>query len=319
MAVYGGDVGLDEFAKHPNARLLWETAQGRVTWDYDLAVWSSHDGEDTLFNQFAQQARALHPPPFPLLPLKSNHNQNPPLPWNLYFRVTMPDAIELGLLDIINRARGTNFTPDQFLADCRARAGSEEIFQQSYLCNPLGAATASIVEWSAIERCRADYQIERLHLEADQVLHLFGQLHPALTNSARERKSTTSSAPPFPTSSSRSRSLHRHSDHSTIESRLRLGFDVAASGQGDLAAIYIDEARGHDLWLRALFTCRTEDWHFLGTVLFYFLEDLRTHPGRRRRVRPRPPNLLGSRQPLRQPLPQSQLRLPKNTTSASPS
>src|SRR5437867_12627675 len=58
MAVYGGDVGLDEFAKHPNAKLLWETAQGRVTWAGDLAVWSSHDGEDTLFNQFVQQARA---------------------------------------------------------------------------------------------------------------------------------------------------------------------------------------------------------------------------------------------------------------------
>src|SRR5205807_8523850 len=59
MAVYGGDVGLDEFAKHPNARLLWETAQGRITWGYDLAVWSSHDGEDTLFNEFAQEARAV--------------------------------------------------------------------------------------------------------------------------------------------------------------------------------------------------------------------------------------------------------------------
>src|SRR5882762_6761672 len=58
MAVYGGDVGLDEFAKHPNARLLWETAQGRVALGHDLAVWSAHDGEDTLFNQFAQQARA---------------------------------------------------------------------------------------------------------------------------------------------------------------------------------------------------------------------------------------------------------------------
>src|SRR5260370_11935224 len=59
MAVYGGDVGLDEFAKHPNAKLLWQTAQARVTWACDLAVWSSHDGEDTLFNQFAQQARSL--------------------------------------------------------------------------------------------------------------------------------------------------------------------------------------------------------------------------------------------------------------------
>src|SRR5258705_2046385 len=58
MAVYGGDVGLDEFAKHPNAKLLWQTAQARVTWACDVAVWSSHDGEDTLFNEFAQQARA---------------------------------------------------------------------------------------------------------------------------------------------------------------------------------------------------------------------------------------------------------------------
>src|SRR5271169_6831843 len=57
MAVYGGDVGLDEFAKHPNAKLLWEIAQGRVTWAGDLAVWSSHDGQDTLFYEFAQQAR----------------------------------------------------------------------------------------------------------------------------------------------------------------------------------------------------------------------------------------------------------------------
>jgi hypothetical protein len=65
MAVYGGDVGLDEFAKHPNARLLWETAQGRITWGYDMAIWSSHDGEDTLFNEFAQQARAAGVCPSP--------------------------------------------------------------------------------------------------------------------------------------------------------------------------------------------------------------------------------------------------------------
>src|SRR5207249_9845633 len=58
MAVYGGDVGLDEFAKHPSPQLLWETAQGRITWGYDMAVWSAHDGDDTLFYRFAQEARA---------------------------------------------------------------------------------------------------------------------------------------------------------------------------------------------------------------------------------------------------------------------
>jgi phage FluMu gp28-like protein len=198
MSVYGGDVGLDEFAKHPNARLLWETAQARVTWNYDLAIWSSHDGEDTLFNEFAQEARiacsepTLGPPalpgdaapprdgvgagrtPSPIADRKSKI-ENPRVPWNIYFRVTLPDAIGLGLVDTINRARGTKITPARFLADCRARARDEEIFEQSYLCNPLGTVSNHIVEWSAIERCRADYEIERVHLEADEITRRFGQ------------------------------------------------------------------------------------------------------------------------------------------------
>src|SRR6266478_821079 len=166
-----------------------------------MAVWSSHDGEDTLFNQFAQEARAActvagnaslaHPmadgsgvgTSFAINSQPSTINS----PWNLYFRVTMPDAIELGLLDVINRVKGTQFTSEQFLADCRTRAGSEEIFQQSYMCNPLGAATASIVDWSAIERCRYDYQFERLHLEAAQILQQFGQFNPA-AEEARQRQ-----------------------------------------------------------------------------------------------------------------------------------
>jgi phage FluMu gp28-like protein len=61
--------------------------------------------------------------------------------------------------------------------------------------------------------------------------------------------------------------------HRTL-SQLRLGFDVAASGQGDLAAFYIEQPKGAELWLRALLTARTEDWHFLKTALFYFLQHL---------------------------------------------
>ncbi len=252
MAVYGGDVGLDEFAKHPNARLLWETAQGRVTWNYDMAIWSSHEGEDTLFNEFAQEARAGK------------------APWNIYLRVTLPDAIGLGLVDTINRARGTKISPGQFLADCRARARDEEIFQQAYLCNPLGATANHIVEWSAIERCRADYGIERVHLEAGDIPAKFGSFAPG---QERQREAqiagflSSSFAKLLPDSS-------RSSDGPRSTRPYRLGFDAAASGQGDLAAIYIDEAQGDTLWLRGLFTCRTEDWHFLKTVLFCFLERL---------------------------------------------
>jgi phage FluMu gp28-like protein len=250
MAVHGGDVGLDEFAKHTNARLLWQTAQGRITWGKDIAVWSSHDGEDTTFNQFAQQARAGKGP------------------WNLYYRVTMPDAIELGLVDVINRTQGTRFTPQEFLADCQARAGSDEIYQQSYLCNPSGATAAAIVEWSAIERCRADYSIERLHLEAAEISRLFGQPGPG-SLPARQSQIHSFLRSKFP---NLLRGVSVNSQPSTIN--YRLGFDVAASGPGDLAAIYIDELKGSELWLRALLTARSEDWHFLKTTLFFFLQQL---------------------------------------------
>jgi phage FluMu gp28-like protein len=58
-----------------------------------------------------------------------------------------------------------------------------------------------------------------------------------------------------------------------------LGFDVAASGQGDLAVFYIDEVKGSDLLLRALLSARTEDWNFLKTVLFFLLQRLPTLEG----------------------------------------
>ena len=248
MAVYGGDVGLDEFAKHPNARLLWQTAQGRVVLNHDVSVWSSHDGEDTVFNEFSLQARAGKGP------------------WNLYRHMTLPDALDRGLLELINRSRTVPISRDQFIADCRALAGSEETFQQSYMCNPLGATAASIVEWSAIERCRADYQFERLHLEADQIARHFGQPDPS-NQQSRQAQIYSFIRSSFP-------DLFSRADAPRSHAQLRLGFDVAASGNGNLAAIYIDEVKPPELWLRALFTCRTDDWHFLGCVLFCFLEEL---------------------------------------------
>lgn len=241
LAVYGGDVGLDEFAKHPNAQLLWETAQGRVAWNFDLAVWSAHDGDDTLFYRFAQDARAGKKP------------------WNLYYRVTIEDAIDLGLLDIINKVRQTNFTREQFLTNCRDRAGLEEIYQQTYMCNPAPAA-AAIVDWSAIESCRFDYPIERLHLSAADVSSLFG---PFTAGDERRRELAITTF------------LHsRFSKVLAAPTRHRLGFDVAASGQGNLTAIYIDEVQGANLCLQALLTCRTSDWQFIEAALFFFLRNL---------------------------------------------
>jgi phage FluMu gp28-like protein len=240
LRAFGGDVGLDEFAFHPSPDQLWASASGRITWGYDLGVWSSHNGDATLFNQFVQEAQAG----------KGG--------WS-YYRVTMPDAIELGLVEKINQVSGSKFTREKFLEDCRNRARLEEVFQQEYMCNPVGG-TASIVPWSAIALCQRPYQIERLHLEATQILAAFGEFRPEI-QIARETKITAFIRQAFQKTFS-------------TPAHYRLGFDVAASGQGDLACIYVDQILGPEMWLRAMFTCRTEDWNFLKTVLWAFHRSL---------------------------------------------
>jgi len=52
----------------------------------------------------------------------------------------------------------------------------------------------------------------------------------------------------------------------------RVGFDVAASGKGDLASFWIDQKIGDRYEQRALLTSQTEDWHFLKAALYYFLD-----------------------------------------------
>lgn len=241
MAVFGGDVGLDEFAKHPQAEKLWETAQGRITWGYDLGVWSAHDGNDTLFNQFAREAAAG----------KGG--------WT-HYRVTMEDAVEMGLVEKINETRGTHLSREAFIQDCKDRARLPEIYEQAYNCNPAGS-TSAIVPWATICANRKDYLFERLHFEALQVRETFGA-YSRETEASRERKIRDYIGQAFP-ALFRDAQVHR------------LGFDVAASGEGDLACVYVDRKEsGAGQRLDGLFTCRTDDWHFLKHSLWTFMERL---------------------------------------------
>jgi phage FluMu gp28-like protein len=236
MAVFGGDVGLDEFAKHPRAELLWETAQGRITWGFDLGMWSAHNGTDTLFYQFAQEAKTG----------KGG--------WS-YYRVTMEDAVAGGLVEKINAVRKIKMTREAFIQECRDRARMPEVYEQSYNCNPCGS-TSAIVPWSQLQQCIHDYGIPRVHLESAQIFEAFGAFTPA-TQQSRELRIANYIAAAFA-------SLIK------TPAQYRLGFDVAASGEGDLAAIYIDRKETPRLKLAGLFTCRTDDWNFLQTVLWTF-------------------------------------------------
>jgi phage FluMu gp28-like protein len=239
MQVYGGDVGLDEYARHPNAAALWETAQGRITWGYDIGVWSSHNGPDTQFNVFCQEAAAGK------------------RGWS-HYKVTMADAIDMGFLDKVFERTGRRWTKEEFLQDCLNRAGSQEIYDQSYDCQPRGS-TSAIVPWTAIQLCSRDYSTyERAHIEEEQLKEKFGEF---LEDNADQRR----------------RQIHNwlsahYTEHAARTARHTLGFDIAASGEGDLAAIYIDRAEGDAQRLSALLTFRTEDWDFIQTCLYWMMD-----------------------------------------------
>lgn len=240
MQVYGGDVGLDEFPKHPQQEKLWETASPRTTWGYDIGVWGSHDGTDTLMYQFAQEAAKGVGA------------------WS-HYRVTIVDAIEMGLVEKINSTRGTNYTRESFLEDCKKKARLPEIFEQAYMCNPVGSMSA-IVPWATIQMCRQSIVIERAHWESHMVKEMFGT-YDRMTAQAREALIARVTASLFPRLYS-------------TPGRYRIGFDVAASGEGDLASMYVLRDDGSTTPLAGLLTMRTDDWHVMKHALWAFMKGL---------------------------------------------
>ena len=247
LRAYGGDVGLDEFAFHADAETLWASASGRITWGFDLAIWSSHFGRDTLFYNFTREAA------------KGRGG------WS-YYKVSLMDAIDCGLVEKVNEVRGSSLTRDQFIQNCKTRSRLPEVFEQEYMCNPCGG-TSGIVNWSVLDRCRVDYEIERVHLEQNHVVDLFGEYRVQFQY---DRESRIRS---FILQSFKNLLTENNSD------QYRLGFDVAASGRGNLTVIYIDRLIGNTFQLAALFTCRTDDWHLIKYVLFTFMRNLRSVQG----------------------------------------
>jgi phage FluMu gp28-like protein len=242
VRAYGGDVGWDEAAFHPNARKMWAALQGRVRWGFDLGVWSSHHGDDTFFNQLCEVAR------------------DPGNGW-AYFKCDIYRAIAEGLVEKINEVSGTEMTRAEFLESCRADAILPEIFAQEYELQPMGGLDAAVA-WERLVACRDDYTMPTAHIADARVADLFGR--PG--DPGRKKAVSQWLRQQFPDLYDRS--------HGKGGRRWRIGFDVAASGRGHLAAVTVVQKAGPRYVPRAMVTFQTEDWDVMEFVVACLLSEI---------------------------------------------
>src|SRR5580765_8471592 len=84
-----GHVKLDEFALHPDQRLLYRVAKPVTTWGGTLSIISTHRGTGTLFNQI----------------IRDIVERGNPMGWSLH-RVPLQRAVDQGLVERINQKSG---------------------------------------------------------------------------------------------------------------------------------------------------------------------------------------------------------------------
>lgn len=242
IRAYGGNVMWDEAAFHPKGKAMWAAIQGRARWGYNIDVWSSLSMDDTMFDVLATQAK------------------KPDSDWS-FKHVDIYEAVEAGLVELINQQRGLSMTREEFLADCKSDCVVPGIFALEYEIKKENSLSP-IVEWEKLNAAQRPIEIERSHLSHQNIVDLFGRAEHASTDALRgvrrrevERWMDANFAKLFKKGSGR---------------RFRFGFDVAASRKGDLASMWIDEKVGDHLRHRALLTFRSEDWDVMQWCAEFF-------------------------------------------------
>lgn len=149
MRGFGGDVGLDEIAFHRAMAAMIKGAGTRSLWGDSIAMWSSHCGADSDFNQFIKREKA-----------KGDLSK-----WSMH-KITIIDAINQGLVEKINEVKGTDFTREGFLEDCEAACGSREAFEEECMCEPQEGGER-LVSWFDVQACQDKYPIYFTCIEGD--------------------------------------------------------------------------------------------------------------------------------------------------------
>lgn len=236
LQTFEGDVDWDEAEFHEQQEEMHTALSTRLMWGFQYHAWSACNGVDTWVNQV-------------LWPQATAPNSG----WKVR-TITIYDAIASGIVERINAKSGSNMSREDFIALCRRRVITEEAFAQRFECIPSGSKGAIIDEETI--KSRATQPIVRQHVNHAEIQDLFG---PADEDEARRLKLMTAWM-----DSIFGAALNRPAHY-------RLGFDVAASGNGDLGAFWIDVKVGVCYRQVALLTTRTEDWHFIKSALFWFM------------------------------------------------
>ena len=237
IQTFEGDVRWDEAEFHERQEEMSVALGTRIQFGYDLHYWSACNGMDTWINQVL------------LRQVKAKDSG-----WH-FRRITIYDVIDQGIVEKINARAGTNMTRAEFLEDCRRRVITPAAFAERFECERTTSGSA-IVAWQVLETAATE-TITRAHLDDQEIKDLFG---PADEDAPRRVVEMT-------------KWMQEHfGEVLKNPAHYRLGFDVAASGKGDLASYWIDKKEGGIYRQTCLLTTRTEDWHFLQSALHWFMD-----------------------------------------------
>ncbi|HUT14041.1 MAG TPA: hypothetical protein VMY42_26370 [Thermoguttaceae bacterium] len=157
----GGDVCLDEYAYHDDARGMYKAAQPATMRGGWMRIFSTHNGEESAFNGLVKEAGQVltamgcdpHRPPIDIdyAAIRQVAAGLRVRPVKLH-RVTLLDAVADGLVENINRYQGTGFTRDGFIANYRGMCLDEDMWNEEYMCVP-STGTSSLLPYELIELC----------------------------------------------------------------------------------------------------------------------------------------------------------------------
>lgn len=125
----GGDVTISELAFHQDPREMWKAAAMSTMWGGQLRVISSHNGEESFFNELLGQARRHIEPETYGVPRATDVKAS-------VHRTTIQDAIDDGLVERVNETRGTDYTREGFLEEVVSKCSSQEVADEELGCKP---------------------------------------------------------------------------------------------------------------------------------------------------------------------------------------